>query len=61
MKEITLKMVENAIKELFSEEDLQPYKDLGNGLYELPGCIISNEEGLKEYLDELRKSVQGCS
>jgi len=52
-----LEIIEKALKHIISEEDLQPYKDLGNGLYELPGNIITNEKGLKEYLDGLRKEI----
>ena len=32
-------------------EELRPYKDLGNGLYELPGNIICNKKGLNKYLN----------
>ena len=58
MEEISIKKIIKAFADISSEEDLQPYKDLGNGLYELPGNIITNEKGLKEYLDELRKEIQ---
>lgn len=37
------------------EEDLIPYKDLGNGLYKLPGNIITNKRGLKEYLKRIHE------
>lgn len=47
---LTLKDIENALRSMFSEEDLKPYKDLGNGLYELPGYIITDKVGLKKYL-----------
>ena len=57
MEELTLESITKALKNIISEEDLQPYKDLGNGLYELPGNIITNEKGLKEYLDGLRKEI----
>ena len=61
MEELTLEGITKTLESIISEEDLQPYKDLGNGLYELPGNIITNEKGLKEYLDELRKEIQGCN
>lgn len=57
MKELTLESITKALESIISEEDLRPYIDLGNGLYELPGNIITNEKGLKEYLDGLRKSI----
>lgn len=57
MEELTLEGIKKALESMISEEDLKPYKDLGNGLYELPGNIIANEKGLKEYLDGLRKKV----
>lgn len=47
---LTIEMINEALRNMFSEEDLKPYRDLGNGLYELPGCIITNKIGLKEYL-----------
>lgn len=52
---LSLKIIENALRSMFSEKELRPYFPIGNGLYELPGCIITNEEGLKEYLNELKK------
>ena len=58
MEEISIERIIKALADISSEEDLQPYKDLGNGLYELPGNIITNEKGLKEYLDGLRKEIQ---
>ena len=61
MEELTLESIIRVLKNIISEEDLQPYKDLGNGLYELPCNIITNEKGLKEYLDELRKKIQRYS
>lgn len=50
-KEVLIKTLET----LCSEEDLQPYKDLGNGLYKLPNGAITSQKGLDEYLEELRK------
>ena len=57
MEELTLESIRKTLESIISEEDLQPYKELGNGLYELPCNIITNEKGLKEYLDELRKEI----
>ena len=54
MKEITIKEIEKALESLCSEEDLKPYKDLGNGLYELPGNVICNKKGLDKYLSGLQ-------
>ena len=51
---ITLKDIESTLKMIVSMENLRPYKYLGNGLYELPGYIICNKKGLKEYLKELK-------
>ncbi len=56
-KSISLKDVESAFREIISEGDLRPYKDLGNGLYELPGNIITNKRGLKQYLKELKQII----
>ena len=58
MEEITIEKIVKTLEDTFSEEELRPYKDLGNGLYELPGNIIANKKGLKEYLDGLRKEIQ---
>ena len=52
---LTFKDIERTLKTIISMEDLRPYKYLGNGLYELPGCIICNKKGLEEYLKELKK------
>jgi hypothetical protein len=52
---LTFKDIEKTLKTIISMENLQPYKYLGNGLYELPGCIICNKKGLEEYLKELKK------
>lgn len=54
-KVLTLKDVERTIKEIIFEEDLKPYRNLGNGLYELPGNIITNKKGLKEYLKGIKQ------
>ena len=58
MEELTLEGITKTLESIISEKDLQLYKDLGNGLYELPGNIITNEKGLKVYLDELRTEIQ---
>lgn len=58
MERLTIKVIEDVIKSISTEDDLQPYKDLGDGLYELPGHIISNEKGLNEYLKELRNKIK---
>ena len=50
-KSISLKDVESALRKIIFEEDLRLYKDLGNGLYELPENIITNKRGLKQYLN----------
>lgn len=51
---LTFKDIERTLKMIVSMEDLRPYKYLGNGLYELPGYIICNKKGLKEYLKGLK-------
>ena len=56
-KSISLKDVESAFRKIISEEDLSPYKDLGNGLYELPGNTITNKNGLKEYLKGIKATI----
>ena len=53
--EITKEVLIKTLETLCSEEDLQPYKDLGNSLYKLPNGAITNQKGLDEYLEELRK------
>lgn len=53
MKELTVESIVKALESICSEEDLQPYKDLGNGLYELPGNVICNKKGLDEYLNTI--------
>lgn len=54
MEEITRKKIVEILETIVSEEDLKPYKDLGNGLYELPGNVICNKKGLDEYLSGLQ-------
>lgn len=55
-KVITLKTIEGILRQVMSEEEMQPYKSLGNGLYKLPGGAITGIEGLKLFLNELEKS-----
>lgn len=52
---ISLKDVERVFKEIIFEEDLKPYRNLDNGLYELPGNIITNKRGLKQYLKRIHE------
>ena len=59
MEVLTVEKIKKALEELFSEEDLQPYRDLGNGLYELLGCVICNKKGLDMYLEKLIKDERG--
>ena len=54
IKEVLIKTLES----LCSEEDLQPYKDLGNGLYKLPNGAITNQKGLNKYLEKLRNRIK---
>lgn len=54
-KRISLKDVERVFKEIIFEENLKPYRNLGNGLYELPGNTITNKKGLKEYLKRIHE------
>lgn len=56
-KSISLKDVKRVFKEIIFEEDLKPYRDLGNGLYELPGNTITNKNGLKEYLKGIKTTI----
>jgi hypothetical protein len=52
--ELTIEKIRKTILEtMISEEDLYPYKNLGNGLYELPGNIICNKRGLDRYLNSI--------
>ena len=56
MEELSIEVLIEAIKDMFNEKDLWPYKDLGNGLYELPGNVICNKKGLDEYLKEVKNT-----
>lgn len=46
MKKLTLKQIIKILESMFSEENLRPYKDLSNDLYELPGNITCNKMAL---------------
>lgn len=54
MTEITLETITRVLESICCDEDLRLYKDLGDGLYELPGNVICNKNGLYEYLKELK-------
>lgn len=56
MEEISIEKIIKALADISSEEELLPYKDLGNGLYELPGCIICNKKALDEYLKTINNN-----
>lgn len=58
MNELSLESIIKALESICSEEDLRPYIDLGNGLYELPGNVICNKKGLDEYLSKLKPEKQ---
>ena len=58
MEEISIETIIKTLKDISSEEELRLYKDLGNGLYELPGCIICNKKGLDEYLKTINDNGQ---
>ena len=58
MNELSLESIIKVLESICSEEDLQPYIDLGNGLYELPGNIICNKKALDEYLSKLKPEIQ---
>ena len=55
-KELTIEKIRIVLESMISEEDLLPYKNLGNGFYELPGNIICNKKGLNEYLLKIIKN-----
>ena len=61
MEEISIETIIKTLKDISSEEELLLYKDLGNGLYELPGCIICNKTGLNEYLKTINNNRQSRS
>lgn len=55
-EELTIEKIRIVLEDMISEEDLRPYKSLGNGLYELPGNVICNKKGLNEYLNNYIKN-----
>ena len=55
---LSIKDIEDSIKKFLKEDDLQLYKDLGGGLYELPNCVIANKIGLYNYLVKLKKEIR---
>lgn len=54
-EELTIEKIRIVLEDMISEKDLLPYKNLGNGLYELPGNIICDKKGLNEYLNNFLK------
>jgi len=57
-QKLTLEVIEKTLRGMLSEQELSPAQYIGDGLYELPGCIIANEEGYKEYLKELKERTK---
>jgi hypothetical protein len=57
MIEINIKKIEEILENMDSLDKLKPYKDLGNGLYKLPGNIICNKKGLDVYLKALHNEI----
>ena len=60
-KGISLKDLERTLRGITYEEDLMPYKVLGNDFYKLPGNIITNKRGLEMYLKELKQHINEMS
>ena len=56
--QITLKDIEKIARSIIPEQDLQPAKYLGRGLWELPGGVITNEGGYKEYMKQIEKGIK---
>lgn len=56
-EELTIEKIRTVLKSIISEEDLKPYKNLGNELYELPGNIICTKKGLNKYLFKLENEI----
>lgn len=54
-EELTIEKIRLVLESMISEKDLLPYKNLGYGLYELPGNVICNKRGLNKYLCEIIK------
>ena len=55
MENISVKDIENAFREICSEEELQPYVYIGNGLYRFSNGAISNKKGVELYIELLHK------
>ena len=55
-EELTVEKIRIVLEGMISEKDLLPYKNLGNGLYELPGNVICTKKGLNEYLNNCIKN-----
>ena len=55
-EELTIEKIRIVLESMISEENLKPYRNLGNGLYELPGNVICNKKGLNEYLNNCIKN-----
>ena len=43
-EELTIEKIRIVLEGMISEKDLLPYKNLGDGLYELPGNVICNKK-----------------
>jgi len=52
-EKLIIEKIRTVLETMISEKDLHPYKNLGNGLYELPGNIICNKRGLDRYLNSI--------
>jgi len=52
-EKLIIEKIRTVLETMISKEDLHPYKNLGNGLYELPGNIICNKRGLDRYLNSI--------
>jgi hypothetical protein len=57
-KKLNSKVLEDTIKSIISEDDLLLYKDLGNGLYKLPGNIIANQKGYNKCLEKIQTLIK---
>lgn len=57
-EELTIEKIRTVLEGMVSEKDLYSYKNLGNGLYELPGNIICNKKGLNEYLNHIKNEIR---
>jgi hypothetical protein len=59
-KFVSIKILEDILRKICSNKELQPYEDLGNGLYKLPGGVITGKKGLDLYLKTLHDEVDHC-